>query len=126
MRSKLVAAIILSGSITSTTVDGMTADNPPMQKNGGQKLAVDVQAERVLQAEVDKGHQPWRLDAIFVSIVFINKDWGEKLTVDQCRQDIRTEREVLVQCEGRRRYTVKLRRLFRVDGIWSPVEITRF
>jgi hypothetical protein len=126
MRSILVAALVLSGSISSTAVGGTTADIPPVRKSRGHELTVDVQAERVLQAEVDKGHQPWRLDPIYVSITVIHREWGEELSADRCRQEIRTEREVLVKCEGRRRYTAKLRRLFRVDGIWTPVEMRRF
>jgi hypothetical protein len=87
------------------------------------KLNVDLEEQKKLQAEVDNGHQPWRLEPVDVA-------FKELFTIDRnidykkCRTDIIENSEAVVTCKSARKYYVNLKKMIRSDGIWTAISVT--
>lgn len=91
--------------------------------NGSIKLNVDMRSEKKLRAEVDAGHQPWRLEPIDVAVASISAQFDADVDSDKCVVTSESQEEAVVRCPSERVYYVKLKRLLRPNGIWTPVEI---
>jgi hypothetical protein len=87
------------------------------------RIKVNVESERQLQAEVDKGHQPWRLNAVDVAAATLSRFEKQDIPTDACILESTTEEEARVKYVGRHIYHVRLRRLVKPKGIWTVVEI---
>ncbi len=87
------------------------------------RLKVNVDSERQLQAEVDKGHQPWRLNAVDVAAATLSHFEKQDIATDACVLESTTEQEAIVKYVGRHLYRVRLKRLVKPKGIWTAVEI---
>jgi hypothetical protein len=105
-------------SITSKSSEGqITPSNEVIN------LTVDLEKERELQREVDRGHQPWRLEPIDVAhstlITTVDKD----VAYENCILVTEKGSESVVKCEGTRTYIVYLKRIVRENGIWTALQI---
>jgi hypothetical protein len=89
------------------------------------ELKVNLKEQRELQNAVDNGHQPWRLDPIFVAQVEVVTNVGQPLKYEDCRIKSEKSTEAEVMCKGIKNYTVRLKRLIRLtpDGIWTAISI---
>lgn len=87
-------------------------------------LTIDSDTEQKIQTEVDKGHQPWRLEPIDVAHAAL-------LLIDQhtnynnCKLSSETDREAIVECSNEGYYLIYLKRMIRPGGIWTAIEIER-
>ncbi len=85
-------------------------------------FAVDLEKEKQLQLEVDRGHQPWRLepvDVAYAQLATIDKS----IMYDRCQLISETNLEAVVSCKTTKRYVVHLKRLVRPKGIWTATNI---
>ncbi len=103
--------------ITNKSAEHRTSTN-----NQVIKLAVDLKKEKELQQEVDKGHQPWRLEPLDVAYATIPTT-DKKVAYENCTLESETSNEAVVKCEGEKMYVVSLKRLVREHGIWTAVQI---
>ncbi len=88
------------------------------------ELKVDLKKERELQAWVDEGHQPWRLEAVWVGYITAGRvDKG--LDYEDCHVIFEKVSEAEVECKRNKTYLVKLRRLVRPakDGLWTAISV---
>ena len=87
------------------------------------QLSVSLEEEKKLQAQVDNGHQPWRLEPIDVAhatlLSIVDKNIGYK----SCGLITETGAEATVKCEGTKTYLVHLKRMVHREGIWTATEI---
>ncbi|MGA3117631.1 MAG: hypothetical protein ABSF90_24740 [Syntrophobacteraceae bacterium] len=85
-------------------------------------LKFDRESEKRLQEAVDKGHQPWRLEAACVAhVAALAMD--KSVAYNSCNLIYETELDSIVQCREKRNYAVHLRRLFKKDGIWTATGV---
>lgn len=88
-------------------------------------LTIDLAEEKKIQAEVDNGHQPWRLDAVDVAYTaLVNID--KKVDYKNCHLIAKENSEAKVECKNENNYHVLLKRLVRPNGIWTAVLIEVF
>jgi hypothetical protein len=86
-------------------------------------LKVDLENEKELQEEVDKGHQPWRLEPIDVAQIALQDFLHEDVDYEKCTLQSESKDEAIVVYEAAKLYKVKLKRLVNPQGIWTPIEI---
>lgn len=86
------------------------------------KLTVDLNKEKELQQEVDKGHQPWRLEPLDVAYATIPTT-DKKVAYKNCTLEFEANNEAVVKCKGEKMYVVYLKQLVRKHGIWTAVQI---
>ncbi|HEY3278439.1 MAG TPA: hypothetical protein VGJ94_17620 [Syntrophorhabdaceae bacterium] len=101
---------------------GEAAD--PLDKHDGNpiKKEINISKERELQTEVDKGHQPWRLNP--VDAAFSEVGAGDRKVIhESCELVMQTSSEALVRCTGTHIYLVQLKQLVKPNGIWSTISI---
>jgi hypothetical protein len=91
-------------------------------KNKVIELKVSLDKERELQAEVDNGHQPWRLNPIDVAVATLLKI-DKTIDIENCTLISSTEEDSKVKCDGTKSYFVNLKRLTKPFGIWTAVSI---
>jgi hypothetical protein len=88
------------------------------------KLKVDLGVERKLQADVDKGHQPWRLEPIDVAHAALTMEANKNIKYENCKLISQTDSDAVVECtEMNQLYIAHLKRLVRNKGIWTATEI---
>jgi len=89
------------------------------------ELKVNLKEQRELQNAVDNGHQPWRLDPIFVAYVEAGPNVDKSLKCEDCRIKSERNAEAEVTCKGVKNYIVELKRLIKPapDGIWTAISI---
>lgn len=88
------------------------------------KLNVDLDAERKLQAEVDKGHQPWRLEPLDVAHAALITEANKNIKYENCKLISQTDSDAVVECaEMMQLYRAHLKRLIRNNRIWTATEI---
>lgn len=85
-------------------------------------LKVNLKNEKFVQDEVDKGHQPWRLNAVDVAYATL-ASMDKKVRYEDCKSLKETGDQSAVQCKSSQNYIVHLRKLVRPDGIWTATEI---
>jgi hypothetical protein len=105
------------GAITNKSSESQIATDSQVIK-----LTVDLKKEKKLQQEVDKGHQPWRLEPIDVAYATISTT-DKKVAYENCTLISETSNESVVRCKGEKMYVVYLKRLVREHGIWTAVQI---
>ena len=96
------------------------------------ELPFDIGRERKIQLAVEKGHQPWRINAEWVACseiggLLIRRNVKPDLDLADCLKNAKTEEEatkaiVTVQ-RDKIQYRVYLNRLVTSDGIWTPRKI---
>lgn len=94
------------------------------------EVALDMDELRQLQASVDQGHQPWRLDPLEVA-----RDEGEELGFDPAQDtfdllplpDPATGQAQVLVIHGEHFYVIHLTQPVRVgtDGIWAITRVDR-
>lgn len=84
------------------------------------KIPYNVEQERQLQKEVNKGHQPWRLNPTEVAHVAILVYASDSIPSENCVVFITNNLENTVQCNN---YKVYLKKLFGEKGMWTAVTI---
>ena len=134
MNKILIALCIISSLIISCSPRGKnseksadsiinkSAESQTTINNQVIKLAVDLKKEKELQQEVDKGHQPWRLEPIDVAYA-TTPTTDKKVAYENCTLISETSNESVVKCKGEKMYVVYLKRLVREHGIWTAVQI---
>jgi hypothetical protein len=86
------------------------------------EIKVNIEGERKLQTAVDRGHQPWRLDPIDTAHAAL-VEIDETVSYDTCGVVSETDVEARVECRGKSRYVVVLKRLVKPKGIWTATTI---
>ncbi len=86
-------------------------------------ISVDLNKEKELQAEVDNGHQPWRLEPIDVAHAALVAGTAKDVKYSDCRLKSQIDSEAIVLCKNKKIYSVRLKRLIRNNGIWTATEI---
>ncbi len=97
---------------------------PAALADGEQKIkkiaiSLDMKKEEQLQKEVDKGHQPWRLDPVDVAHAAV-LSVDNRVSYKNCQVTSESNREAIVKCKS---YIIKLKQLIRARGIWTATEI---
>ena len=87
------------------------------------KVDVNLEEQKKLQAEVDNGHQSWRLDPIDVAFASLI---GKNVKHENCSLSSQTNSKAEVICKGTKNYLVNLKRMIRADGIWTAVSIEEY
>ncbi len=108
---------------SADSITNKTAENQITANNQVIKLIVDLKKEKELQQEVDKGHQPWRLEPIDVAHVTLIATIDKNIAYENCTLTSETSSESIVKCKGVKTYIVYLKRLVRENGIWTAVQI---
>jgi hypothetical protein len=96
------------------------------------EVTVDLNAEQASQKSVDAGHSPWKLDAAFVSQVFVNLkiypsgiQGDYPIKYEEFKVAYNNGKEAVVEVSGDKTLIRKvyLKRLVRQDntGIWTVV-----
>ncbi len=107
---------------------GCTKRLPPEEKNSltpskAISITVDMAEQHKLQDEVDKGHQPWRLDPVMVSESYCGVYKDDKIFFS-CKEANPTKRETTVICDNEsEKRIIHLKRLVRDDGIWTITKV---
>lgn len=83
-------------------------------------ISYNVEQERQLQKEVDKGHQPWRLNPAEVAHIAILVYASDSMSSENCVVSITNNLENTVHCNN---YKVYLKKLFGERGIWTATKI---
>jgi hypothetical protein len=96
-------------------------------------LQVDLDREKEMQLSVDKGHQPWRLEADGVAcseIGQLHQDRKQQpdLDVRDCLDKRKLEqqgetRAVVTFTTADQEYRVFVERLVKPNGIWTPTKV---
>lgn len=76
-----------------------------------------------MQLEVDKGHQPWRLDPIAVAHAVLIAGIDNNIAYNNCQLISETDNEAQVKCKSNKNYIVGLKRLIQTKGIWTAAYI---
>ena len=84
---------------------------------------IDLEKEKRLQAEVDKGHQPWRIDPVAVAHSALIASTDNNVPFDKCVLKSKAYREALVKCKYKDSYVIHLKQLIRPAGVWTATEI---
>src|SRR4030042_2440354 len=105
----------VNDSITSQPTEGQITASKEVEVI---KLPIDLKKEEELQREVDKGHQPWRLEPIDVAHVTLIATIDKNIAYENCTLTSETSSESIVKCKGVKTYIVYLKRLVRENGIW--------
>lgn len=88
------------------------------------ELHPDLVLEEKLQAEVDAGHQPWRLEAIDVAYETIKNDSFPDVKYENCILVSEMDCEAIVKCKSKQNYFVNLKRIVKPNkGIWTAISI---
>ena len=89
------------------------------------KLKVDIKHEKELQAFIDEGHQPWRQEAVDVAYVSLSGINDNSIKYEDCRSISASRTKARVECRGKKKYLVTLRRLVKTtpSGIWTAISI---
>ena len=87
------------------------------------QLSVSLEEEKKLQAQVDNGHQPWRLEPIDVAHATLLSLVDKNIDYKKCALITQAESGAMVRCEGTKTYLVHLKRMVRREGIWTATEI---
>ena len=103
--------------------NGRWADSENSRQTGEITIPFDLETERQLQIEVDKGHQPWRLVPIDVAHAAIITLLKVDVPFDKCIFLSEADREVTIKCIDVQSYTVRLKQLVRAKGIWTATQI---
>jgi hypothetical protein len=86
-------------------------------------MKIDLVKEKQLQTEVDKGHQPWRLEPVnvaYAAVASIDNNVKHK----KCQLATETDYEAFVSCKNVKIYLVRLKKLTRIkNGIWTATDI---
>jgi len=82
-----------------------------------------LEKEKQLQLEVNKGHQPWRLEPVDVAHAALIASINIKVPFEKCRLLSESKREAIVKCTDIKNYTVTLKQLIQTKGIWTATEI---
>lgn len=84
---------------------------------------IDLEAERKVQSDVDKGHQPWRLDPVdvaYATIITMNSD----LKYEKCHLASFDALTAQVVCtDTNNKYIILLKRLIKPKGIWTVMSL---
>jgi len=104
------------------------ANAPVSYGENGQKtkritVPFELEKEKQLQSEVDKGHQPWRLEPLDVAHVALLANIHIEVPVERCALSSVANREAVVKCKDSKNYTLRLKQLIRPKGIWTATEI---
>lgn len=104
------------------------ANAPVSYGESGQKtkritVPFDLEQEKQLQSEVDKGHQPWRLEPLDVAHVALLTNINVDVPVEKCTLSSVANRKADVKCKDSKNYTVRLKQLIHPKGIWTATEI---
>ena len=83
----------------------------------------NLEKEKQLQVEVDKGHQPWRLEPVAVAHATLIKSTDNNVPFDKCTLKSKKEREAIVKFKYKDSYDVYLKQLINPNGIWTTIEI---
>jgi hypothetical protein len=86
-------------------------------------LPLDLEKEKQLQAEVDKGHQPWRLEPVEVARAALIVGLDSTVPIEKCSLLSKTDHEAIVKCTDSKDFTVTLKQLIRPKGIWTATDI---
>jgi len=87
------------------------------------ELNPNLTEQRELQAAVDHGDQPWRLDPVDVAISALG-NIENNLESLNCWVASESKSAARVDCKGSNDYSVILRRIVKPNGIWTAVSIT--
>jgi hypothetical protein len=132
MKRYVILAIIVSSLAFS--YDPKIVQGEEMKKHNDQTVAacsksskrivlkVNLKNEKFVQDEVDKGHQPWRLNAVDVAYATLSS-MDKNVTYEDCKSVNESRDQATVQCRSSQNYIVHLRKLVRPDGIWTAIEI---
>jgi hypothetical protein len=100
--------------------------SPPDHSKSAQwtDIPVEIEREQDIQRAVDNGHQPWRLKARDVACAFLAARHRNVRLAD-CVVEREEGAAAIVggRVEGGQ-YKVRLARVVRPDGIWTPVAIS--
>lgn len=86
------------------------------------ELEVDIEEQRKLQAEVDSGHQPWRLEPVEVAFAGLS-NLDKNIYYENCYLITKMNNEAKVKCKGAKHYIIYLKRMVRPNGIWTAISI---
>jgi len=86
-------------------------------------LPLDLEKEKQLQVEVDKGHQPWRLEPVEVAHAALIASLDVTFPIERCSLLSKTDHEAIVKCTDRKSFTVTLKQLTRPKSIWTATGI---
>jgi hypothetical protein len=89
------------------------------------KVDVNLEEQKRFQAEVDNGHQPWRLkplDVAFAALTNIDKS----IKFENCNLRSKTNSKSEVICKGTKSYLINLKRMVKSGGIWTAISIEEY
>jgi hypothetical protein len=89
------------------------------------KVDVNLEEQKRLQAEVDNGHQPWRLETLDVAFAALT-DIDKSIKYENCNLSSKTNNKAYVVCKGTKSYLVNLKRIVKPNGIWTAVSIEQY
>jgi len=118
----LLFSIVVSLTISHSDVVGydvLTAE----YRGDKIQIKINLEEEKRIQAAVDKGHQPWRLEPIDVAYVALTAAINEKIEYETCSLISETSKDAIVTCKSKKTFTVHLKRIVREKGIWTATVI---
>jgi len=89
-------------------------------------LSINLEQERKIQMAVDKGHQPWRLDSVSVAVVALKSAGYKEIGDQNCENIFIKNGAAEVHCRGEYSYFIQLKKMVRLDGIWTAISINIF
>jgi hypothetical protein len=117
----LVPIVIMTFSNVAHVND--IVDSTMLKRGDLIEKKIDLNAERRLQEEVDKGHQPWRLIPLDVAYSEVADD--PNVTYNKCKALKQTPSMADVECKGTQVYFIHLKRLLKPNGIWTVLSVRR-
>lgn len=120
MNNLFLVLFIILFSLISCSREGVSIN--ATTKETKIDLPIDLAEEKKIQAEVDTGHQPWRLEAVDVAYTaLVNID--KRIDYKNCHIIVEENSEAKVECKNENNYHILLKRLVRSNGIWTAVLI---
>jgi hypothetical protein len=89
------------------------------------KVDVNLEEQKRLQAEVDNGHQSWRLEPLDVAFAALT-DIDKSIKYKNCNLSSKTNSKAGVICKGTKNYLINLKRMVRSGGIWTAMSIEEY
>jgi hypothetical protein len=112
-----LAVICISIINCSRNVESINNDLKEKKKI---ELKIDLENEKILQNEVDEGHQPWRLEPIDVAYAALSTI-DKQIHYENCHLINEKINEAEVNCRNTKNYFVYLKKLVRPNGIWTAI-----
>lgn len=109
----------------SPLMNAESLERPESKEQSGKQIELhpNLAEQEELQAAVDRGHQPWRLEPVDVAIAAL-VDIEKNLKLSDCRLAYEDKSTARVDCKVSKDYSVLLRRIVKPNGIWMAVSVT--